>query len=213
MLWSSHTRYDWLGAGTASRCPPIKEGSNDIYVISADGGSPHRLTTEASTDVRPSWSKNERWIYFGSNRLGGWQVWKVPAQGSAAVQVTRRGGREAFESADGKFIYYAKLATPGIWRTPVGGGDEIQILQEGGMGAWALTGDGICLIDKRSPGAAIKFYDFDTHQLTTLREFGRDVLFDPSTSTAIAVSPDGRWILYTQVDQSGSDLMLVDNYR
>jgi Tol biopolymer transport system component len=203
--WSPDSR--WIAFDS------IKEGSNDIYVISADGGSPHRLTTEASTDVRPSWSKNERWIYFGSNRRGGWQVWKVPAQGGAAVQVTRRGGREAFESADGKFIYYAKLATPGIWRMPVGGGEEVQILQEGGMGAWALTDQGICLIVKGSAAPAIKFYDFDTHQLTTVREFGRDVLFDPSTSTAITVSPDGRWILYTQVDQSGSDLMLVENYR
>ena len=27
------------------------------------------------------------------------------------------------------------------------------------------------------------------------------------------VSPDGRSLLYTQVDEGGSDLMLVDNFR
>jgi len=26
------------------------------------------------------------------------------------------------------------------------------------------------------------------------------------------VSPDGRWILYAQLDQSGSDVMLVENF-
>jgi Tol biopolymer transport system component len=31
--------------------------------------------------------------------------------------------------------------------------------------------------------------------------------------SALSVSPDGRWILYTQVDQAGSDLILVDNFR
>lgn len=80
------------------------------------------------------------------------------------------------------------------------------------MGNWALTDQGICVIGKGSAGPAIKFYDFDTHQLTTIREFGREVLLD-YTQSAITVSSDGRWILYTQIDQSGSDLMLVDNYR
>ena len=29
----------------------------------------------------------------------------------------------------------------------------------------------------------------------------------------VTVSPDGRTILYTQADQTGSDLMLVENFR
>jgi hypothetical protein len=30
---------------------------------------------------------------------------------------------------------------------------------------------------------------------------------------AISVSHDGRWIIYTQLDQSGSNLVLVENFR
>jgi hypothetical protein len=29
----------------------------------------------------------------------------------------------------------------------------------------------------------------------------------------LEVSPDGRWLLYTRVDQSGSDIMLMDYFR
>jgi hypothetical protein len=31
--------------------------------------------------------------------------------------------------------------------------------------------------------------------------------------SGFAVSPDGRWILYAQRDQSGSDIMLMENFR
>src|SRR5262249_2733605 len=44
------------------------EGQSDIFVISAEGGKPRRLTSEDSTDVVPSWSRDDRWIYFSSNR-------------------------------------------------------------------------------------------------------------------------------------------------
>jgi dipeptidyl aminopeptidase/acylaminoacyl peptidase len=59
----------------------IHEGRRDVYVVRPDGGAARRLTTEPSDEVRPSWSRNGRWIYFGSDRTGTWQVWKLPSAG------------------------------------------------------------------------------------------------------------------------------------
>ena len=84
------------------------DGNPDIYVISADGGSPRPLTTESSSELIPSWSRDGKWIYFPSDRTGIFQVWKAPAAGGEAVQVTKKGGVVAFESPDGKFVFYAK---------------------------------------------------------------------------------------------------------
>ena len=36
------------------------------------------------------------------------EVWKLPTEGGKEIQVTRNGGETAFESPDGKSIYYTK---------------------------------------------------------------------------------------------------------
>ncbi len=216
------TSYDGIQLGSPRWSPDSrwivfdspKAGNSDIYVISADGGPSRRLTSGPSNNVRPSWSQDGRWIYFGSNRSGDWQIWRQPAQGGPAEQVTKtKGGREAFESLDGKFVYYAKLGAQGIWKVPVAGGEETQVLDKGGLSRWALTGQGICFFNlSNSTGPALKFYNFSTGKVTFVREFSKDTHIDTG-STALTVSPDGRWILYTQIDKAGSNLMLVENYR
>jgi Tol biopolymer transport system component len=193
-------------------CP--KAGNSDIYVISAEGGPLRQVTTEPSADVRPSWSRDGRWIYFGSDRNGDWQIWKSPAQGGQAVQVTKnKGAKEAFESLDGKFVYYAKLNAPGIWKIPVLGGEETRVIEQGQDNVWALSQQGICFFDLTQPaGPALEFYSFATRQARLLRQFSKETAVDRA-NTAISVSEDGRWILYTQLDQAGGDLMLVENFR
>jgi Tol biopolymer transport system component/DNA-binding winged helix-turn-helix (wHTH) protein len=185
----------------------------DIYIISADGGAPHRLTSGRSKNARPSWSRDGKWIYFGSNRSGDWQIWKQPAAGGAAVQVSKSGGTEAFESADGKFVYWAMRHVTGIWRIPVEGGEDSKVLDASTEGLWALTRQGICFFELKTPAdLRLKFYSFASGKTITLRQFPSGTKIG-SLSTALSVSPDGQWILYPQFDQAGSDLMLVDGFR
>jgi Tol biopolymer transport system component len=203
--WSADNR--WIAFDSP------KAGNSDIYVISANGGTPRRLTRGPFNNVRPSWSRDNRWIYFGSNRSGTSQIWKEAAAGGTAVQVTKGGGEEAFESADGKFVYWAKLGGAGIWRLPAEGGEETHVLDGVTESRWALTAQGICFFDFTKPaGPALKFYSFAARKATLLRVFSKDTSLD-TDSTALSVSPDGRRILYTQHDQSGSDLMMAENFR
>ena len=142
-------------------------GNADIYVVDSRGGPPRRLTSEPSHEIVPSWSRDGRWIYFASNRSGSGQVWKMPAAGGPAVQVTRHGGFAAFESPDGRFLYYAKgLTVPGLWRIPTNGGEEIELirsLEAGYYGYWAAVENGIYYLDMTTkPG--INFFDIATHR-------------------------------------------------
>ncbi|MCP5114806.1 MAG: hypothetical protein GY953_28590, partial [bacterium] len=78
----------------------------DIYVTNLQGGSPVQVATDPADDVCPSWSHDGRWIYFASRRTGKYEVWKAEASGGEAVQITRDGGHVAFESTDGRTLYY-----------------------------------------------------------------------------------------------------------
>ena len=63
----------------------------------------------------------------------------MPSAGGQAVQVTKQGGFEGFESPDGKYFDYAKgRDVPGIWRTPVDGGVETLVVDHHGAGFCAL---------------------------------------------------------------------------
>ena len=54
------------------------DGEFHIWVTSANGGKPRRMTTDPANDGNPSWSRDGQWIYFDSHRTGEQQVWKIP---------------------------------------------------------------------------------------------------------------------------------------
>ena len=128
------------------------------------------------------------------------------------MQVTKGGGFAAFESYDGKTLYYAKgLTVPGLWKMPVGGGEETLVLEQLGVGLWGywdLTQDGIYYYNAKT--RAIEFFSFATRKVTKVVTPERDPVF---FAPGLSVSPDGRWILYAQVDIAASHIMLVENFR
>ena len=183
-------------------------GTWQIYTVSAHGGRPQRLTRSAANDLRPNWSHDGNWIYFGSNRSGGSQpdqVWKVPSGGGEPVQVTRQGGYNPLESKDGRTIYYTKSNSPlaPLWKVLVEGGDESQVLDSVNGRAFAATTGGIYFISQ----SRLQYSEFSTGISKPILTIAKP------TSSCLSVSPDERWLLYTQVDQAGSDLMLVENFR
>jgi Tol biopolymer transport system component len=134
----------------------------------------------------------------------------MPAGGGDAVQVTRSGGQTAFESADGKWLYYVKAdLSSSLWRMPVAGGMETQVVPAVYWRSFALSERGIYFIPPPKPDgrSSIEFLGFTSGARKTVVPLTRP------TSLGLAVSPDGRSLLYTQYDQEGSDLLLIENFR
>ena len=163
----------------------------------------------------PRWSRDGRWIYFGSNRSGNWTIWKVPSEGGKAIQISREGGLASLESDDGQFVYYYgyyDYQKRGIWRAPLSGGPETLVLDRVIFPFnWDLTDQGIYFIDGLIQHAGtICFYDFATRRVSSLAPVHSDPGF--RVDEGLNVSPDGKWLLYSG-GFSTSDIMLIDNFR
>jgi Tol biopolymer transport system component/serine/threonine protein kinase len=207
----------WSPDGQRIAFDSRREGSFDIFVVDANGTGLRRLTVDAGEDVVPAWSPDGRWIYFSSNRTGTFQIWKVSAEGGPEVRVTKGGGFGPVTSADGEFVYYTKTRAPSeLWRIPAHGGDEARAPGSVSVewGHWALANEGFFHMVEKGEGAttrtAISFYDFAAKTTTEVAELERDPDWGPR---ALAVSADGRTILYVQTERNDRDIMLVENFR
>jgi Tol biopolymer transport system component len=188
-------------------------GNIDIFLVAAQGGPTRRLTSHPAQDLFASWSRDGKWVYFSSNRTGRYEVWKTPADGTGnAIQVTWNGGYVNRESPDGEFLYYIKPGS-GLWRIPTAGGEESQVF--GGRPGegwnrdssnWTVHEQGILATDADRP--VLHFFRAGAEKPISSREIPRLVWTD-----GLSLSPDTRWLLLTRHEQTGTDIILIDNFR
>ena len=186
----------------------LNRGQWGIYVVAASGGRPVALTDASSFNAIPSWSHDGKQIYFCSDRGGTREIWRMPAQGGEAVQVTHKGALAALESANGEFVYYTKSdeGTEGLWKAAVEGGEETQVLDSVVPNrGFAVADDGIYFVTGTAP-YTLRFLSFRTGRQRTLAKLDDHIIY-------LNLSPDGKSILYTQNERAGSDLMLVEHFR
>jgi hypothetical protein len=190
-----------------------KEGSFDICTINASAGFLKRLTTEATNDVGPFWSRDGHWVYFGTDRGGSHEIWKVPAEGGEPIQVTRNGGMIGFESEDGRSLYLTKQGArrgpPGVWRLPLDGGEESLVLDQVNYCDWTILGNSIVYLKRETEmESAVEIFDLSTGTVSRL-----GVLEQRPARWKIAASPGGKWALFSVLETPEADIMLVESFR
>jgi serine/threonine protein kinase len=192
------------------------DGNNDLFLIDAHGGTTRRLTTDTSNEVAAEFSRDGRWIYFHSDRTDKKEIWKIAADperdGSAAVQVTRRGGISPEESPDGRFLYYLKEGDPrSLWRMPAAGGEEVRILPSVLFDNFAVAEDGIYFLTSPGDGSCLlELLDLASGAFRVLSR-----ITDPGWGLTVTPGPGRkpRSILYVHARPDDSDLMLVEDFR
>ena len=201
------------------------DGKGDLYVAPLRGGSIVRLTTDPADDIVPTWSHDGHWIYFESTRTGGPEIWKMPASGGHPTQITRDGATYAKESVDGRYLYYSRFGNGlrSLRRIDTSGRGDVQVIPLiAHYGNFAVVKEGVyfeaappaveiglrSLLAPLGRGARIDFFSFAPGgRITTV------LTLTQYAGHGLDVSPDGRTLLFGQMDGFSEDLLLLENVR
>jgi eukaryotic-like serine/threonine-protein kinase len=200
-------------------------GQTGIFVLECRWGAPNCGTAKRVTPIdtpaeSPAWSMDGRSLYFASEATGRWEVWRAPASGGQMAQITQDGGYTARESPDGKWLYFSKSETEAIFRRPLPKSGDAAIAETELVigspyrvqpGGWALTRKEVVFIDRtehnRPP--AIRAYNLETKSVRLIASLSE--VFADRSDIGLSVSPDEKWILYSQLDRSGSNIILAES--
>jgi len=140
-------------------------------------------------------------------------IYRCPASGGDAVALSRDvEGFNPQESLDGKAVYFAshdgKSTLKKVALSPrLGAEAEIEGLPRvSNAGLWTLSPDGTYFVPSGAP-RSVRYFEFATKQIRRIFEADNDLV------SGLSVSPDGRWILYSQEAGPSGDIMLVDHFR
>jgi Tol biopolymer transport system component/DNA-binding winged helix-turn-helix (wHTH) protein len=186
-----------------------QSGHTEVYVVDISERLPRKLATNLQEMSTPSWSRDGKWIYFEST--SDQRIFRCPAGGGNAEALTAESGSFALESYEGGTVYFYRSASGGKLRmvplNQIGATFEVPGMPPvHDQSHYTVVPGGIYFVPTDAP-KSISYFDFSTRQVRKV--FGTD----QEHNNGLSVSPDGQWILYTQIGQQNADIMLVDHFK
>jgi dipeptidyl aminopeptidase/acylaminoacyl peptidase len=187
----------------------------DVYIVDIFEKVPRKLITDTPGAFHPSWSHDGKWIYFlgGSEDAAGARISRVPPQGGKSEVLTTARGAWPVESSDGQTLYFAEDS--GTSRTlhvaslnPTGTESQVDGLPPlSSVVSWDIVPGGVYFFP-RADFLTLDYFDLSTRKMRPIFKISGGGSFG-----GLSVSSDGRYILYAELDDYRSDIMLVENFR
>jgi Tol biopolymer transport system component/DNA-binding winged helix-turn-helix (wHTH) protein len=203
----------WSPDGNKIAFDSLSRDGWEIYVADATEGIPKKLVTNISSLIKPHWSRDGKWIYFSSSEAGRMGIYRCPASGGDAIALsTDTDGKSPQESFDGKTVYFASHERPSTLKKVILPGQPNTESEVDGLprlthsSLWTLSPGGNYFVPADAP-KSVRYFDFATRQIRTVFEVDKDF------GSGLSISPDGRWILYSQRGDESSDIMLVEHFH
>src|SRR5262249_36517991 len=114
------------------------------------------------------------------------------------------------ESEDGAFVYFVEASPdmPGpLWQLPVSGVEPVKLLDSVIASSYDVVKSGIYDLERVSSDDRLMYFDLSTRRsILIAQNLGKVV-------DGLSASRDGRMILFSRVDSSVNDTMLLENLR
>jgi dipeptidyl aminopeptidase/acylaminoacyl peptidase len=197
----------WSPDGQSIAFDSNREGRPNVYVMRVSDGVTRRLTHSLGESNLPQWSRDGKWIYFASRFDGRFEVARMPTSGGEITRITHNGGTVSKESTDGRSIYYVRREKVAwsLRQCLIDGSGDREVVPAMTYRAFALADGGVYFIpmagaDGRS---SINFLSFASGATTVITPIQKPQ-YRP-----LALSTDGRFLLFSQFEHWGRDLMFI----
>ena len=188
-------------------------GEHTIYLVDPQGGVPRKLEIDIHGNSLPSWSHDGKWIYFNNGDDAATQsVWKVPFAGGHAVRLAQAHATYPIESPDGRHVYFVRnkrlwrVGTDGSSPEIIPGMPEVNYLGD----EWFPFGSGIYFMSHSGAKTAIEFFDLKTEKIRRVYDLEKPA---PEWIGGMPVTSGGKYMLFPQVDEQSSNLMMIENWH
>ncbi|HEU0154341.1 MAG TPA: amidohydrolase family protein [Arenimonas sp.] len=204
----------------------------DLYTLPIAGGQAQRITRGAAWDIQPRFSPDGTEIAYTSDRGGGNNLWRMKADGSGAVQVSKEDYRLLNAPAwtpDGQYLVGRKhftsqrsLGAGELWMYHRDGGAGLQLTkrkndqQDQGEPVFSPDGRYLYFSEDMSPGGGFD-YNRNVHDMIyAIRRLDREtgeiesVVSSAGGAVRPQPSPDGKSLAFVKRVRDKSVLHLLD---
>lgn len=219
----SRIRYQWLALAAVILAVAATGVAVAIYTRPTPVATPAqrtltRLTFDSGLQRGPTWSPDGRFIAYGSDRGGKFDIWVQQVGGIHPVKITKRPGHNwqpDWSPDGGQIAFRSEGEEGGLFVVPALGGPERKLSSFGYRpkwspdGCWILFGSGVTYINKfyvvGTDGQAPK--EILTEYLKRARITARSVAWYPRSNwisiLGYSASGWGFWIVSTDGKQVG----------
>lgn len=198
----------WSPDGTQIAFDSRAEGSPKLYLVSAGGGVPRKLTTGDDTGFVPAWSADGNWIYYSTDRTGTSEIWRIRVYDGKMEQVTSGGGFAPEISPDGAYILFAQTRgnISSLWQLTSATKQKKLISSAAVRRAYAPAKNGIYYVRASEDGSQkLCFLDLRSGKEIVLTKLD-------GVNEGLSLSRDGYSLYYSKMEQRSHDLMIVEDF-